>query len=322
MIYCIGECMIEFSKADGDMFRRSFAGDVYNTAVYATRFASKETGVEFVTAVGDDPVSAVMVTAWKEEGVGVSYVGVAQDRAPGLYLIDTDDAGERRFSYWRSHSAARRLRLGMEMIDPARLQEGDVIYYSGVTLAIVEPADRRALFNFIGAAREAGATVAFDPNYRPALWATREAAADAVLTAYARADIVFTGMDEETALFGQAAEGQRLDAIQEAGVREAILKTGARGVFGRTHDGAFHIPFIPADHVVDTTAAGDSFAGAYLAFRLRGAGAERAAALAARAARIVIAYPGAIIDQAAFAAQVERDSQLAAALAEPPGQTS
>lgn len=310
MIYCIGECMIEFSRADGELFRRSFAGDVYNTAVYANRLAQKGGDVEFVTAIGDDAASEAMVSAWRAEGVSASHAAVMPGRTPGLYVIETDDDGERRFSYWRNQSAARGLIQGVRTIDPAALSKSDVIYYSGITLAILEGDDRQDLFTFIKQARKTGARIAFDPNYRPALWESREAAADAIMHAYGLADVVLTGAEEEQSLFGWGSEHSELGELERLGVKEAILKAGERGVYGRCGGAEFHVPFVPAQAVVDTTAAGDSFAGAYLAFRLRGVESEQAVTLAAAAARIVVSYPGAIIDRAHFAEQVNRDPEL------------
>jgi 2-dehydro-3-deoxygluconokinase len=57
----------------------------------------------------------------------------------------------------------------------------------------------------------------------------------------------------------------------------------------------------PVDKVVDTTAAGDSFAAAYLAARLSGADPAAAAAAGHRLAGIVVGYPGAIIPRQAMA---------------------
>lgn len=302
--------MIEFSRADGDLFRRSFAGDVYNTAVYAKRLAPMGVGVEFVSAVGDDPASAAMVSAWSAEGVGSAHAAVVSGRAPGLYTIETDDTGERQFSYWRNRSAARQLALGLQTLDPEGLGNGDIIYYSGITLAILERPDRQTLFEFIKQARKVGAKVAFDPNYRPALWEGREAAAETIMHAYGLADIVLTGEEEEKSLFGWGSEHSELGELERLGVKEAILKAGSRGVYGRCGGEEFHVPFVPAETVVDTTAAGDSFAGAYLAFRLRGAAPEKAVGLAAAAARIVVSYPGAIIDQTVFAEHTKRTPEL------------
>jgi 2-dehydro-3-deoxygluconokinase len=52
--------------------------------------------------------------------------------------------------------------------------------------------------------------------------------------------------------------------------------------------------------VVDTTAAGDSFAAAYLAARLGGALPEDAARAGHRLAGLVVCHPGAIIPRSAM----------------------
>jgi 2-dehydro-3-deoxygluconokinase len=49
------------------------------------------------------------------------------------------------------------------------------------------------------------------------------------------------------------------------------------------------------DHIVDTTAAGDAFAGGYLAARVSGQPATEAGRIAAAVAATVISHPGAII---------------------------
>jgi 2-dehydro-3-deoxygluconokinase len=60
-------------------------------------------------------------------------------------------------------------------------------------------------------------------------------------------------------------------------------------------------PRLWPDSVVDTTAAGDAFAAAYLAGRLLGWPADQAAAFGNRLAARVIAHPGALIPLAAMA---------------------
>jgi 2-dehydro-3-deoxygluconokinase len=52
--------------------------------------------------------------------------------------------------------------------------------------------------------------------------------------------------------------------------------------------------------VVDTTAAGDSFAAAYLAARLAGVDSTAAARAGHQLARTVVQHPGAIIPRAAM----------------------
>jgi 2-dehydro-3-deoxygluconokinase len=60
--------------------------------------------------------------------------------------------------------------------------------------------------------------------------------------------------------------------------------------------------------VVDTTAAGDSFAAAYLAARLQGADPVEAAGAGHRLAGVVVCHPGAIIPRAAMPAKMSSGS--------------
>ncbi len=309
-VYAIGECMVELSFVGGDNYRRSFAGDAYNTAVYLKRLAPIGCDVEFVSCVGQDGLSAAMMSAWREEGISTNYTIQLPGRTPGLYVIDTDEVGERSFSYWRSNSAARELTVALARIDDKALGDGDVIYYSGITLAILKQEQRDLFFQFIKKAKASGVTIAFDPNYRPVLWDSHAIAAEMTTKAYAHADIVLTGADDDVALFGRREEEAQMSELERSGVKEAILKSGEGGVFGACEGRRFHVPFSPAQKVVDTTAAGDSFAGAYLAFRLRGKAPEEACALAARVARIIVSSPGAIIERQELFAQMRDDRLL------------
>lgn len=309
-VYAIGECMVELSHSGGVTYRRSFAGDVYNTAVYLKRLAPFNCRVEFVSAIGDDPMSAAMMDAWREESISFRHVAQLPGKSPGLYVIDTDDDGERRFSYWRSRSAARELTLALKRLDSRRFHTGDYIYYSGITLAILSEERRELLFEFVKRAKAQGVIIAFDPNFRPSLWESHASAAETTMKAYGLADIVLTGADEEASLFGWGSEASELGELERIGVKEAILKAGERGVYGTDRGDRFHTPFIPADNVIDTTAAGDSFAGAYLAFRLRGRPPAEAAAHSVRVARIVVSARGAIIERQLLLERMREDPIL------------
>ena len=60
----------------------------------------------------------------------------------------------------------------------------------------------------------------------------------------------------------------------------------------------------PVARVVDTTAAGDSFAAAYLANRLAGAGPAAAARAGHALAGVVVGHPGALIPRSAMPASL------------------
>ena len=50
-----------------------------------------------------------MIAGWEAEGVGTDAVARLTGKLPGLYMIQTDDKGERRFFHWRESAAARSL---------------------------------------------------------------------------------------------------------------------------------------------------------------------------------------------------------------------
>ena len=102
----IGECMLELSTLGDDNYSMAYGGDTLNTAVYLARLGVE---VDYVTALGDDPLSERMVEAWQAEGVGTRLVLQVPGRLPGLYLIRRDARGERSFYYWRDQAPAREL---------------------------------------------------------------------------------------------------------------------------------------------------------------------------------------------------------------------
>ena len=160
-IAAIGECMIELREQADGTFARSFGGDTLNTAVYMARLG---VDVDYVTALGDDAWSDEMISAWQSDGIGTSQVIRKTGRLPGLYVIQTDKHGERRFSYWRGQSPARDIFDGEKQPD---LSNYDYIYLSGITLSLYGEQGRSNLYATLKSASANGAKIIFDTNYRP-----------------------------------------------------------------------------------------------------------------------------------------------------------
>ena len=101
--------------------------------------------------------------------------------------------------------------------------------------------------------------------------------------------------DDEQALWGDADPEAAIRRLQQAGVREIVLKNGAAGATYATGDTCHHIPAERVEHIVDTTAAGDAFNAGYLAARLQGADPVASCKNGNRLAARVIQHKGAII---------------------------
>jgi len=294
-VACIGECMVELTlpREDGAGSRVGFAGDTLNVAVYLKRSAP-EAEVAYVTALGTDPLSERMVGFFEGEGLDTRLIELRADRVPGLYAISLDARGERSFTYWRDSSAARTLFLPPAEVTPERLSDFDALYLSGITLAVLAPEARAALAGFLRGYRADGGQVAFDSNYRPRLWPDVATARREMSIFWGLTDIGLPSLDDEMALFGEAGEAEVLARLRAAGVRRGALKRGAGGPLPLGEAGVLP-EFPPATRVVDTTAAGDSFNGAYLAAVFRGEPEMRCLTAGHGMAVEVIGHPGAIM---------------------------
>lgn len=290
----IGECMIEMSGGDDRQYRMGFAGDTFNTAWYMRALLPADWSVDYVTALGDDIYSQQMREFFEEAGIGTGHIQEIKGRRPGLYMIH-QAGGDRHFTYWRGQSAAKLL-----ADDPAALKsalEGaDIVYFSGITLAILAPKARGQLMKAIVAARNAGARVVFDPNLRPALWTSPEVMASSLTAAATISDVVLPTHPDEAPLFGDADPDATATRYFDIGVEEVAVKNGAEPALAATQTGRDFVPAAKVEKVVDATAAGDSFNAAYLAARIADASPAEAAREGHRVAGIVIGKPGALVD--------------------------
>jgi 2-dehydro-3-deoxygluconokinase len=295
-ICLIGEVMIELSSLDFEtnLAQIGVAGDTFNTAVHLARLLKgSDWRVEYVTLLGKDSLSDQIITRMQAEGVSTRHVGRHPDRLPGIYAIERDEKGERSFHYWRANSAAKQL-FSDGPPDLSALDDADAVFLSLITLAILPTEICDTLFAKLAALRARGCLVAFDSNYRPALWDDVDQARLACSRMWAATTLAFPSRDDEAKLWPGESVPAVLDRLAGAGVIEIALKDGAAGPVIWKGDMPSVGPFKAAARVVDTSGAGDAFNAGYLAARLRGYSPEKAALQGHELAIHVIGRHGAI----------------------------
>ncbi|WP_426171537.1 sugar kinase [Pseudoduganella sp. R-34] len=289
-----GECMLELRPQPDGTILHAAAGDSYNTAVYMKRLVPA-LPVRYLSALGDDAMSILIRNHMHAEHIDDSLVETRPGGTPGLYAIETDAGGERRFAYWRAQSAARSMLSAAHLAQlGAALAQCRVLLVTGITLAILDDDRRTALLALAETVRSAGGWVALDNNYRAALWDAATAAKWMDRAARVSTHALFS-LDDEVVLHGAADPARALQRIESLGVPEVVLKFGAGGcLLGGSCGRAAHVPAVQVQ-ALDTTAAGDSFNAGYLAQRLADATYIQAAEFACALAATVVMHHGAII---------------------------
>ncbi len=273
-------------------FRLGFAGDTFNTAWYLARLAP-DIDVSYLTAVGDDSISQDMRAFMRRSRISDAYVQVIDGKTVGLYLIHLKE-GERSFSYWRDTAAARQLAVNKAVLDDA-MQNADVIYYSGITLAILDPDSRGNLFDALQRARSRGKTVAFDTNLRPRLWTHPQEMKEMIRLAAGQADIVLPSFEDEAAWFGDRDAYETLARYTRNGAPNVIVKNSSEPVLFQQQGEVKRVNVEPASTVLDTTAAGDSFNAALLASFMKSIDFEEGIKAGCQLAGQVVRQKGALV---------------------------
>jgi 2-dehydro-3-deoxygluconokinase len=300
-VVVMGECMVEFSPNGAGMLNQSFAGDVYNTAVYLKRLTVKATKVSILTAVGNDEISEKMLTSFSAENIDSSMIFINNKATVGAYLIETDELGERSFVYWRDSSAAKSIMQNTRLnVDLFCQSKTSIFYFSGISIAILNKEDREKFWQMITGLKAQGIQIVFDSNYRSRLWDDEQDAVEQFNLAFQVSDIVFAGVEDFFLLYQIGSFNAVSEFLKNYDINEVVIKNGSEGVISIDNGKESYSPVVPVDNIVDSTSAGDSFNGAYLAARIKGQGVLEAVKFASEVAALVIQHSGAIIDKKVF----------------------
>jgi 2-dehydro-3-deoxygluconokinase len=294
----IGECMLEVQANNFGSAVLAYGGDTFNTAVYLRRCSPTDAlQVGYATGVGNDPLSDKLLNEWSAVGLDLKCTQKIEGKLPGMYLIETDDTGERRFHFWRENSAARYYFEAHTTPLETMAKDIDCFYFSGISLAILSAVARERLFKLLQEQKNAGKTIVFDNNYRPKLWPDRTTTQKVFNQAFALSTIALITADDHKDVFGLASLEEAVSHAQQLNIQEIVIKRGSSQTLVHSHEqhGWTAVDTQVVSNVIDTTAAGDSFAAGYLSRRLLGQTAIASAAFGNLVASRVVQHRGAII---------------------------
>ena len=305
---CVGEALIELARGADGKFSPSCGGDAFNVAIYLARAGLN---VAFASAIGDDPYSESMSALVAAEGVSSDLILRVAGRQLALSVIETAPSGERITRYWREGAPAADLfELPGWATIAERLTTARLIYFSGITLSLYSAQGLGRFLAVLEVARQQGAKVAFDGNFRPRAWkGDLQRTRTVFIETLKRVDIALPTFDDEAVLWGDPSPESTVERLQAFGIGEIVVKNGPNSALVATGGGRGgqefgNQQFVPVPEVlvpVDATAAGDAFNAGYLAARLSGTVPVQAASVAHRLAGNVIRHPGALMPRSSVA---------------------
>jgi 2-dehydro-3-deoxygluconokinase len=289
-VIVFGEAMIELSGVEGDRCRLGIAGDTFNTAVYLARAGIK---TAYMTAIGDEAFSRRIEDAFLREEISSELIARVAGGTPGLYAVEVDQHGERSFTYWRGQAAVRQFFNAPEADQMFRAAERTpLLYLSGISLSLFNAEERQRIGALAEAIRGNGGAVAFDTNFRPRGWASRDEARGAIEAFACHVTIALPTFEDDAALFGDRDPTETAERWRRYGSEEVVVKAGPEGAYMLGE--GWRVPPLRLEPL-DTTGAGDSFNGGYLAARLQGHPPAESVAAGHALAGQVLMTPGAIL---------------------------
>ncbi len=261
-IVTLGEILIDYtsvgiSNSGNRLFEQNAGGAPANVAVCATKLGRQ---CAFVGKVGNDLQGKFLVDTLANVGVDTSGMIVDNNCFTTLAFVDIAENGERTFSFARQHGADTM--LAIDELDNNMLTNCKILHVGSLSLTTQLGQD--TTMHAVEVAKNAGATISYDPNYRASLWDSQAQATSSMTSLLSYADVVKISDEECILLTGSSCEVEASCVIAHKGAHVVCVTLGSRGAYlsvggvGQYVDG-----FVPHS-VVDTTGAGDSFWGAVL----------------------------------------------------------
>jgi 2-dehydro-3-deoxygluconokinase len=176
-----------------------------------------------------------------------------------------------------------------------QVARADIVYLSGITMAILPESSAEVLLGGLRSALKPGAIVAFDPNIRPRLWANETRMKDIITRSAAIADLVLPSFEDEQTTFDDKTPLDTANRYHTLGVRQVIVKNAMNDTLFSEDEFSEFYPVAKVEGIIDTTAAGDSFNGAYFAEYMESGDIAKSISLAQKCAGMVICKKGALI---------------------------
>lgn len=259
----LGEYLVDFfpeevgrSLTDVSAFHPKPGGAPANVAVAAARLGYASA---FIGKVGQDAFGSFLAGVLIKEKVETRGLRFDPQVRTTLVFLSKPDANSYECLFYRNPGADTCLRA--DELDENLLRETRSFQFG--SLSLTNEPSRSATLAAIRLARQAGALVCYDVNYRPTLWKNDEEARQMALAMIPLVDMVKVNDAELVMLAGNETMETAARKLRALGPDLCVVTLGERGSYIQTSSGEAFVPGFLVK-AVDAAGCGDAFLAALL----------------------------------------------------------
>jgi len=257
-IVCLGELLVDMFPAEVgrrlvevSAFHPKPGGAPANVAVAAARLGVR---AAFIGKVGDDAFGHHLADVLRKEEVDVRGIRFDPEARTTMAFIAMPDENTQEFVFYRNPGADTRLHP--DELDHALLRETRALHFG--SLSLTHEPSRSAALEAVRIARQAGALISFDVNYRPTLWNSADEAREQARAIIPLANLIKVNEVELSLLTGSDDLDTGSTALLKLGPELCVVTLGPAGSYFRMADSGEHVPAFAVE-AVDATGCGDAF---------------------------------------------------------------
>ena len=258
-VTALGELLIDFttdgtlSNQGNQLFEANPGGAPCNVLAMLQNL---DRHTAFIGKVGNDSFGKMLKDTLLEAGINTDDLLMDNNVPTTLAFVHTAPDGDRSFSFYRNPGADMMLRseeINLELIENSK------IFHFG-TLSMTDPGVEAATKTAIENAKEAGTIISFDPNLRPPLWKSLDAAKEKIHYGLSQCDVLKISDDEIVFLTGTEDTDAGIALIRKQYDIPLICATmGKNGSKAYYKDLVISRDTFLDVNTIETTGAGDTF---------------------------------------------------------------
>lgn len=267
-VVALGELLIDFtqngmSDQGNPLFEANPGGAPCNVLAMLKKLGKS---CAFIGKVGDDMFGRSLRDTVASSGINIDSLILDSAVNTTLAFVQTFENGDRDFSFYRNPGAD--MMLTADEI-PGDMIESAKIFHFG-TLSMTHEAVREATKKAVRIAKENGCLISFDPNLRPPLWSSLDAAREQIEWGLSQCDVLKIADNEIEFLSGSADFDEGADYLKKnfPNIRLFNITAGPDGSYAYYEDKRVYVPSFRLGGTIETTGAGDTFCACVQAFVL------------------------------------------------------